>query len=231
MCTEIQDEQARLRILHLACCLLPKAHRDTMEVLFCFLNWAASFSVVDEESGSKMDVHNLATVIAPNIMFSNAKTETMEDSFYAIEAVSTLISYNELMAEVPEDIQTILNDSLFGGSADLTTKEILKRYADIGKTGGTGTAGNSGNQDSSRTRSSHGSNPVVQNVDHAAAPWQAETQIRGPPPVGNNQYPTPPAPNQNGFYGGPGSQYGSRDSFGANGSPHRQPQGGRHMVT
>lgn len=71
-----------------------------MEVLFCFLNWAASFSVVDEESGSKMDIHNLATVIAPNIMFSNSKVESMEDSFLAIEAVNQLIKYNDTMSEV-----------------------------------------------------------------------------------------------------------------------------------
>jgi len=127
-----------------------------MEVLFCFLNWAASFSVVDEESGSKMDIHNLATVIAPNILFSNQKVNTgdnsMEESFLAIEAVHSLIECNEEMCEVrlvfphqatytvltyvshqvPEDVQSILNDSqLFSGSAELTTKEILKRYADI----------------------------------------------------------------------------------------------------
>jgi len=101
---EIADEEKRRRILHLSCCLLPKAHRDTMEVLFCFLNWAASFSVVDEESGSKMDIHNLATVIAPNILFSKEKVNTgdnsMEDSFLAIEAVHCLIECNEDMCEV-----------------------------------------------------------------------------------------------------------------------------------
>lgn len=97
---EISDEATRRRVLHLSCCLLPKAHRDTMEVLFCFLNWASSFSVVDEESGSKMDIHNLATVVAPNILFSNNKTEGMEDSFLAIEAVHCLIECNESMCEV-----------------------------------------------------------------------------------------------------------------------------------
>lgn len=98
--TEIADEEKRRRILHLSCCLLPKSHRDTMEVLFSFLTWAASFSVVDEESGSKMDIHNLATVIAPNILISNNKTEGMEESFLAIEAVHQLLRMNESMCEV-----------------------------------------------------------------------------------------------------------------------------------
>lgn len=97
---EIPDEGTRRRVLHLTCCLLPKSHRDTMEVLFCFMSWVASFSVVDEESGSKMDVHNLATVIAPNILYSTSKAEEMEDSFLAIEAVHCLIECNESMCQV-----------------------------------------------------------------------------------------------------------------------------------
>lgn len=71
-----------------------------MEVLFTFLTWCASFSAVDEESGSKMDLHNLATVIAPNILFSSNKTEGMEDSFLGIEAVHQLLRFNEIFCEV-----------------------------------------------------------------------------------------------------------------------------------
>lgn len=97
---EIADPEKRKRILHLSCCLLPKAHRDTMEVLFAFLSWAASFSHVDEESGSKMDIHNLATVMTPNILYPNTKTASMDESFLAIEAVASLIAYNDVMCEV-----------------------------------------------------------------------------------------------------------------------------------
>jgi len=72
-----------------------------MEILFSFLNWVASFSHIDEESGSKMDIHNLATVITPNILYSSKKAEAgMDDSFLAIEAVHTLILCNEAMCEV-----------------------------------------------------------------------------------------------------------------------------------
>lgn len=71
-----------------------------MEVLFSFLNWTASFSQVDEESGSKMDVHNLATVVTPNILYSNNKNPEIDSSFLAIEAVTMLIDYNDTMCEV-----------------------------------------------------------------------------------------------------------------------------------
>lgn len=97
---KIADEEQRRRVLHLTACLLPKSHRDCLEILFTFLSWVASFHQVDEESGSKMDTHNLATVIAPNILFTNNKNAGMDDSFLAIEAVHSLIESNEQMCEV-----------------------------------------------------------------------------------------------------------------------------------
>ncbi|BFZ62169.1 Rho-type GTPase activating protein Rga1 [Saitoella coloradoensis] len=124
----LEDEDVRRRVLHLTCCLLPKPHRDTMEIIFFFLNWVASFSHVDEESGSKMDIHNLATVITPNILYADSKDAAMDESFLAIEAVHSLIEYNEEFSLVPEDILMLLHDQeLFSGSAELTTKDILRR--------------------------------------------------------------------------------------------------------
>jgi hypothetical protein len=96
---KIADEDKRRRVLHLTCCLLPKAHRDCLEILCSFFKWVASFHQVDEESGSKMDTHNLATVIAPNILFTNTKAP-VDDNFLAIEVVHTLIECNEQMCEV-----------------------------------------------------------------------------------------------------------------------------------
>jgi RhoGAP domain/LIM domain len=94
------DEDKRNHVLHLTCCLLPKAHRDTMEVLFAFLKWVSSFAHIDDESGSKMDSHNLATVMAPNVLYTNAKNPTVDDSFLAIEAINLLIKSNETFSEV-----------------------------------------------------------------------------------------------------------------------------------
>ncbi|KAI7631966.1 GTPase-activating protein-like protein of the rho/rac family [Hortaea werneckii] len=130
----IEDSERRRRVLHLTCCLLPKAHRDTMEILFTFLNWVSSFSHVDKESGSKMDIHNLATVITPNVLHRGKENVPVDDSFLAIEAVHSLIECNESMCEVPEDLALILNDStLFSNNAEITTKEILRRYGDRAK--------------------------------------------------------------------------------------------------
>ena len=98
----ITDAENRQRILHLTCCLLPKSHRDTLEILSSFLVWVSSFSQVDVDVGSKMDTHNLATVIAPNILKEKPTANVgMDDSsFLAIEAVHALIEFNDQMCEV-----------------------------------------------------------------------------------------------------------------------------------
>ncbi|KAF2773235.1 GTPase-activating protein-like protein of the rho/rac family [Teratosphaeria nubilosa] len=175
----IDDSDRRRRVLHLTCCLLPKAHRDTMEVLFTFLNWVSSFSHVDEESGSKMDIHNLATVITPNVLHRGKDTVPVDDSFLGIEAVASLIECNESMCEVPEDLALILNDSsLFSNSADITTKEILKRYGDRAKAP-TITTQHPGAPSANNGTTSPA--PVATRVDtdpHMQTAWQNESSVR-----------------------------------------------------
>ncbi|KAI9730159.1 MAG: hypothetical protein M1818_008253 [Claussenomyces sp. TS43310] len=181
---KIADEDKRQRVLHLTACLLPKSHRDCLEILFTFFNWVASFHQVDEESGSKMDVHNLATVIAPNILFTNAKNAGMDDSFLAIEAVHSLIECNETMCEVPQDFQSILNDpSFFNNSSDITTKEILKRYGDIAASGGLRTQNERAESPLGRSKQGSGRAmaPVVTRVDtdpSQTTAWQKESSVR-----------------------------------------------------
>ncbi|TQV95712.1 Rho GTPase activator (Lrg11) [Cordyceps javanica] len=129
---KITDHSKRKQCLHLVCCLLPKSHRDCLEILFTFLKWAGTFHQLDEEVGSKMDVRNLATVIAPNILTNAAKAPALDsEAIYVIDAVEVLIIHIEEMCQVPDDLLTLLNDPyLFSGSTEITTKEILKRFQD-----------------------------------------------------------------------------------------------------
>ncbi|CAG8518695.1 5261_t:CDS:10 [Ambispora leptoticha] len=125
---KLLEFEARKKVLHLTCCLMPKENRDTMEVLFIFFKWVASFSHVDEETGSKMDLRNLATVITPNILYSKSKDPTKDDSFLAIEAVYSLLRYQDEFWTVPEDLCAILQDQdLLNNLEALTTKDILKK--------------------------------------------------------------------------------------------------------
>lgn len=102
--TKIKDADKRRHCLHLACCLLPQIHRDTLEVLFSFLKWVATFHQVDEDTGSRMDVHNLARVIAPNVLYTNNKAPSFSDEpMTAVACVEELIQYNEEMCMVRDN--------------------------------------------------------------------------------------------------------------------------------
>ncbi|KAL9010151.1 MAG: hypothetical protein Q9173_004884 [Seirophora scorigena] len=243
---KINDEEKRRRVLHLSCCLLPKTHRDCVEILFSFLVWVSSFSQVDEENGSKMDTHNLATVMAPNILKDkNAVPGMDENSFLGIEAVYSMLEYNDQMCEVPEDLQSILNDSsLFNNSSDITTKEILKRYGDIGRSPAqrpkitdpsNANATNEPLPNSRESNTTNGSNPAA----HAAAPvithidtdpyqanvWQKESSVRHVqnPSHSNHDQNTPPQGYHD--FKDPDSPYhrrqGSSDSQASHGSAGR----------
>ncbi|KAK4047008.1 Rho-type GTPase activating protein Rga1 [Microbotryomycetes sp. JL201] len=124
----IENFEERKRALHLCCCLLSKSHRDTMEALFVFLKWVASFSHVDEETGSKMDLHNLATVISPNILYSKGNNPAKDESFSAVRVVHDLLEHQDEFWQVPTECVAILHDrDLFSNPSQITSKEILTR--------------------------------------------------------------------------------------------------------
>ncbi|KAL4982755.1 hypothetical protein BDW68DRAFT_49969 [Aspergillus falconensis] len=189
---KIPDLEKQKRVLHLTCCLLPKAHRDTMEVLFAFLNWTSSFSHVDEETGSKMDIHNLATVMTPNILYPNTKTSAVDESFLAIEAVNALITYNDTMCEIPEDLQSVLSDSnLFKENSEVTTKDILRRYGDIAR-GGFSQKASNGGETFTITNQSRGANvPTSARIEtdpSQDAASQMQSSVRHVPGPGGNSH-------------------------------------------
>lgn len=98
---KISDAEKRKQCLHLTCCLLPKSHRDSLEILFSFLKWAGSFHQLDEEVGSKMDIRNLATVIAPNILTNPTRAPALDsEAIYVIDAVEMMITHIEEMCQV-----------------------------------------------------------------------------------------------------------------------------------
>lgn len=128
MSQKLESEAERRRILHMVTILLPKGHRDTMEVLFAFLKWVASFSHIDEETGSKMDLPNLATVICPNILYSKGSDPTKDETFLANRAVLYLLEHQDEIWKVPEELEAVLQDKdLMNASSDLTSRDILKK--------------------------------------------------------------------------------------------------------
>lgn len=85
--------------------------------------------------------------------------------------------------QVPEDLQSILNDaSFFKDNPDITTKEILKRYGDFGKgslaqkiiQGGEVSSGGTG---STRSNNAAATARIETDPSQAAA-WQMQSSVR-----------------------------------------------------
>ncbi|KAH7890757.1 hypothetical protein F5I97DRAFT_1838394 [Phlebopus sp. FC_14] len=124
----LSSEMERRRMLHMVSLLLPKSHRDTMEVLFVFLKWVASFAHMDESTGSKMDLPNLATVICPSILYSRGRDAVRDESFGAIRVVTSLLENQDEFYTVPEEFFPILHDQeYFLNSMELPSKDFMKK--------------------------------------------------------------------------------------------------------
>lgn len=133
-----QDPQLCKRILQLASCLLPRSNRNLLEVLLYFFSWVASFAEIDKDTGSKMDTHNLATVIAPNILLSKpagsdpTASQPSESHFLAIEVVNNLIEIHEDLASVPADLWDFYEKCDFQSSLktdSMSLREISNRIS------------------------------------------------------------------------------------------------------
>jgi hypothetical protein len=106
---------------------MPKSHRDTMEVLFVFLKWVASFAHMDAETGSKMDLENLAKVICPSILYARGRDPLRDETLSGVHVVTLLLENQDEFFTVPEEFLTILHDQeYFANSMDLPSKEFLK---------------------------------------------------------------------------------------------------------
>ncbi|QPH00225.1 hypothetical protein C2857_003587 [Epichloe festucae Fl1] len=171
---KLADAERRKQCLHLTCCLLPKSHRDSLEILFTFLKWAGSFHQLDEEVGSKMDIRNLATVIAPNILTNASKAPALDsEAIYVIDAVEILINNIEEMCQVPDELLNFLNDPyIFSNSGEITTKEILKRFQDRRGQAPAGEVSEVFNRQDVSTRS------PPKRVETDPSVWQGERTVR-----------------------------------------------------
>jgi hypothetical protein len=69
-------------------------------VLLAFLNYVARFAHTPDGNGNKMDISNLATVIAPNILYSKGGAPSSDESFLAVQAVEMLLKHQSQLSMV-----------------------------------------------------------------------------------------------------------------------------------
>ncbi|EOA88695.1 uncharacterized protein SETTUDRAFT_159890 [Exserohilum turcica Et28A] len=217
---DIQDEVQRKKVLHLVLCLLPKAHRDTMEVLFCFLNWVSSFHTVDEETGNKMDTWNIATVMAPNILRESNDKEVKSVDQGAVKVVFDLIENNDEFSEVPPEIMELLSDE----TSDMSAKEIMRQWEQRGKNPISASAQQPRDQSGTASRKDQRNAPQITTADNNPSVQASETAVRPIAGAGSHarsqHSPAPPTDR-----GTPNPTYGPNPQPQADGhrtaSPHR----------
>ncbi|KAI8900697.1 hypothetical protein BC833DRAFT_656075 [Globomyces pollinis-pini] len=102
LCIPKVDVQDRETVLHLILCLLPKPNIDLLCVLVRFFAEVASYSgdPADPSGGNKMHLENLATVIAPNILYN--KNSTADQSGAVIEIVKMILKLQSKLFKIPE---------------------------------------------------------------------------------------------------------------------------------
>ncbi|KAG0174295.1 hypothetical protein DFQ30_005069 [Apophysomyces sp. BC1015] len=121
--TKAETKQA----LHLVYCLLPKPNRDVTQLLFTFLNKVASF-----QESNKMDIHNLARVFAPNVLYPEKDAGQPLHTQNEISAVSLLIQYQEEFSMVPiELIKTLEETNIAESLSQMDSKQFLRTYSGL----------------------------------------------------------------------------------------------------
>jgi len=109
---------------------MPKSHRGTMEVFFAFLKWVSLFShgTNCDAAGSKMDLPNLSTVIAPSVLYAKGNDALRDQSLTAIRVVTQMLEEQEIFNEVPEQCLPLLEERKeFAKYISESPKDFLKR--------------------------------------------------------------------------------------------------------
>jgi hypothetical protein len=165
--------------------ILPKSHRDTMEVLFVFLKWVASFAHMDAETGSKMDLGNLATVICPSILYARGRDAMRDETFGALRVVTSLLENQDEFFTVPEEFLGILHDQeYFANALELPGKDFLKKcetYMRLKGTNGRALPGTPHNGQSNGNRSYPIQNSPSVERPGLVGPSQSERNLRPQP--------------------------------------------------
>ena len=91
-------EEEKEIVLQLAICMLPKCNIDLLSVLVRFFVIVSSFTSISGDTGNKMNLDNLATVIAPNILYG--KANVAENPGHVIEVVRLLFVCHQTIFKV-----------------------------------------------------------------------------------------------------------------------------------
>lgn len=96
----IPDRRQQLQALNLLILLLPSIHRDCLKLLLSFLS-----NVISRDKVNKMNLNNVAMIMAPNLFLSGSKTQASADEVKraqgTVNIVRMLIKYQAILWTIP----------------------------------------------------------------------------------------------------------------------------------
>ncbi|ORZ22220.1 hypothetical protein BCR42DRAFT_487805 [Absidia repens] len=136
----LENEEKIKSALHLACCMLPKENRDTMQVIFHFLHHVSTF-----KSSNKMDICNLASIMAPSFLHNRTTSYQHQETATSIsnsrsiitdripnkeiDIVKKLIKYHDQLGKTPDDMLSSVSDhEMVEWLTSIDSKHFLKYY-------------------------------------------------------------------------------------------------------
>ncbi|KAJ3345134.1 hypothetical protein HDU91_007461, partial [Kappamyces sp. JEL0680] len=96
---EIQKPEDQVSVLQLIMCLMPKQNIDLLSVLVRFFVEVSTYAVLPNDTGNKMTLDNMATVIAPNILYTN-RSNAPEQSAAVIEIIKVMFRAHSIVFKV-----------------------------------------------------------------------------------------------------------------------------------
>ncbi|KAM0787044.1 hypothetical protein ACM66B_006310 [Microbotryomycetes sp. NB124-2] len=106
--THIKNVALRKRAMHFVICLMPKVHRDVLEVVFLFLVWLSDFAHVKVQVGNQMDLTNIARVMAPTLLRPYHRDPRVTELPAMVAAVLNLLEDQHVLHEIPQELAHVL---------------------------------------------------------------------------------------------------------------------------
>ncbi|BGP22009.1 rho GTPase-activating protein [Rhodotorula toruloides] len=108
-CSHIKNVGIRRRAMHLVVCLMPRANRDVMEVIFLFLYWLSTFAHITVKDGNKMELTSIAKIMAPTLLRPHHRPPHPHEVPSMISSVLLLLEDQHLLHSVPVELAQVLH--------------------------------------------------------------------------------------------------------------------------
>ncbi|KAH9041098.1 hypothetical protein EDB85DRAFT_1886718 [Lactarius pseudohatsudake] len=137
----LPNDEERKRLLHMLTLILPKCHRDTLEVLLVFLKWLSSSGNAQDNVGTQLYLSHVASEIGPSVLFAgnwvdfDSKRRPISTGGGVLKkydsgtrVLTKLLENQDQFFTVPEEFLPLLHDQeFFASSMELSSRDFLKQ--------------------------------------------------------------------------------------------------------